>query len=325
MRSCPIWILSSVFARLCRFRSLGLGCLIALVAPATALEAAPAPFGAGQVRLTYGLVRYELAGPRDCDPHACPLVVLVGGYIVPMVVWDATVPTLVRQGHSVLRFDFYGRGRSARPHVDYKPGLFADQMWELITTLGLVQAHHRFDVVASSMGGPVAALFATRHPDAIDKIVLVSPAGLSKKFPAMTTLLKVPGLGKWYFERQFRPIMLDHLQQNFRANVCAYPTVLAEVRRQLEVPGTSDAMYSTARLALLQDMTEEFRALGDLRRPTQVIWGSDDHLLPLAASREALDGAIPHRELWKVPAAAHLPQLERPHAFNDLVTEFLRQ
>lgn len=296
--------------------------LVILAALPPVSEAAAAPTEIGQVRLRHGPVHFELVAPRGHRPDECPLVVLVAGYAVPMVVWDATVQALVDQGFSVLRFDFYGRGRSARPRVKYDGGLFAEQIWDLVTEPRL-KLPRRFHIVASSMGGAIAAVFANRHPDALDRVVLVSPAGLSVQFPPITTLLKTPGLGKWYFAWRFREIMLEHLRDNLYGDVRLYPKMLAEYRRQLEVPGSADALYSTLRLTVLQDMTEEFRGLGGLRRPTQVIWGSEDHLVPLKDTRRALERAIPHLELRTIRGAAHLPQLEQSDTFNARVTEFL--
>jgi pimeloyl-ACP methyl ester carboxylesterase len=118
--------------------------------------------------------------------------------------------------------------------------------------------------------------------------------------------------------------MLTHLQDNLYGDVCLYPDVLVEFRRQLAVPGSAEAMYSTLRNTVLQDLTDEFRGLGGLRRPTLVIWGEEDRLVTLEGSRVVLMQAIPHLQLKPISRAAHLPQLERPHRFNDLVTKFLR-
>lgn len=288
------------------------GAFVALaVGPAAAL-------GPTEIKLAHGFTHFELSTPGL--PGNYPLVVLVAGYAVPMVVWDRTVPALVDQDFAVLRFDLYGRGRSARPDVTYDPELFAGQLHELVTTLELPA---RFHIVASSMGAAVAAAFASRHPGAIDRVVLVSPAGLSEKFPPIVTLLKVPGIGRWYFRRWFKAIMLDHLQENLLADYRAYPHILAEVRRQIGIHGTADAMYSTLRRTLLRNHEDEFRGLGGLHRPTRVLWGTEDRLVPFRDSRAALESSIPHHELCAVPRAAHLPQLEQPRRFNALVPRFL--
>jgi pimeloyl-ACP methyl ester carboxylesterase len=272
------------------------------------------------VRLSHGAVHVEVSPASRCRSEPCPLVVLVPGFAVPMVVWDSTVPALVEAGFTVLRFDLYGRGRSARPRVDYRPELFAEQLWELVTKLGLPQ---RFHIVASSMGGAVAAVFAARHPDALDRLVLVGPVGLAHDFPVIVTFLRAPGIGRWYFNSRFQAVMLDHLQDNVEVDVCAYPRVLAEFRRQLEVPGTAEAMFSTFRNTLLADVADDYRQLGRRHRPTLAIWGANDRLVAAETSIERLSQLIPHLSVEKIRGAGHLPQLERPRAFNTAVTRFL--
>jgi pimeloyl-ACP methyl ester carboxylesterase len=297
--------------------------LVAFVALA-AVPAVAQPDGISFETLKHGTTAYRFAKPGRCPPDGCRLVVLVAGYAVPMVVWDETVPALVAKGFAVLRFDFYGRGRSDRPHVDYDPELFAAQLQELVTRL---RPKHdlppRFHVVASSMGGIAAAVFGSRHPDVLERVVLVSPAGLSETFPSIVTLLKVPGVGRWYFRRRFESIMFEHLQDNFLADYRRYPDVLAEFRRQLVLLGAADAMYSTLRRTLLRESKDDFRNLGGLHRPTRVVWGTADRLVPFKDSRAALESAIPHYELCAVPKAAHLPQVEQPQYFNTLVVHFL--
>ena len=291
--------------------------IVALVL-AVVMAAPVAAAGPSDIKLAHGATHFELSIPRPQGPH--PLVVLVAGYAVPMIVWDETVKALVEQNFAVLRFDLYGRGRSARPDVPYTAELFAAQLYELVTTLQLPTPFH---IVASSMGGAVTATFASRHPEAIDRIVLVGPAGLSTRFPPIVTVLKVPALGPWYFRRNFKPIMLDHLQENLLADYRTYPQILAEVRRQNEIRGTADAMYSTLRQTLLRTHRDEYRTLGGLHRPIRVVWGTEDRLVLYRDSRAALDTSIPHHELCAVLHAAHLPHVERPRPFNALVTRFL--
>jgi pimeloyl-ACP methyl ester carboxylesterase len=275
-------------------------------------------------RLSLGDVSYELLEPGDGRPSRD--VVLIPGYAVPMTVWDRTTDALVHAGFRVLRFDLYGRGRSARPlvvdrrRIDYTPELFADQVHELA---GKLKISRPFHVIASSMGGPVAAMLAARHPNPFDRVILVSPAGLAHDFPAVTTVLKTPWFGEWYFRRQFRDIMLEHLRDNLLLDPRAYPDMLREYQQQLTVPGSAQAMLSTFHHTLLRDASEEFRALGRLRRPTLVLWGEADKVVALDRVMKTLVEAMTQLELWTIHRAAHLPQLERPQVFNDLAIRFL--
>ena len=305
---------------------------IAVVLAATLLWVAVNCAGAApfSLRLSHGAVQVDLTLSSTCGASPCPLVVLVPGFAVPMVVWDANVSALVGAGFSVLRFDLYGRGRSARPRVDYRPDLFAEQVWELVTAPELelppkVRPPNRFHMVASSMGGAVAAAFAARHPDTLDRLVLVGPAGLAHPSRSDATFLRAPVIGRWYFMSRFESLMLDHLQENINIDVCAYPAVLAEFRRQLRIPGTADAMFSTFRNTLLADVEDDYRQLGRRHLRTLAVWGTEDRVVPADPSREQLRRMIPHLEVKMIRGAGHLPQLERPHAFNALVTKFLQE
>jgi pimeloyl-ACP methyl ester carboxylesterase len=86
---------------------------------ATASSAMAGQTVSGTLTLCHGPVQYELS---KVD-RPVGTVVLVGGFAVPMSVWNDTVPALKAKSFSVLRFDLYGRGGSARPRVVYNVDL----------------------------------------------------------------------------------------------------------------------------------------------------------------------------------------------------------
>ncbi len=59
------------------------------------------------INLNEGVVYYETS-----DPSQKPNVVLVHGFSTPSFIWNPTYTHLANSGHSVLRFDLYGRHRS---------------------------------------------------------------------------------------------------------------------------------------------------------------------------------------------------------------------
>ena len=56
--------------------------------------------------------------------------------------------------------------------------------------------------------------------------------------------------------------------------------------------------------------------------PTLVVAGEDDVLIPVAEAR-AMQAAIRGSRLEVIAGAGHLPNVERPSAFNQLTGEFL--
>jgi pimeloyl-ACP methyl ester carboxylesterase len=62
--------------------------------------------------------------------------------------------------------------------------------------------------------------------------------------------------------------------------------------------------------------------LGDVRAPTLVVLGELD-VDEKHRTAERFAAEIPDARLVFIPDAAHLPSLERPEVFDDLVLEFL--
>jgi pimeloyl-ACP methyl ester carboxylesterase len=65
------------------------------------------------------------------------------------------------------------------------------------------------------------------------------------------------------------------------------------------------------------------RTLATIDVPVQIIVGAEDALTPPKES-EAMHAAIPESRLEIIPRAGHASNFERPSAFNQVVTEFLR-
>jgi len=87
------------------------------------------------VRLTDGYTHYEIAGPPGGH-----VVVLAAGFSVPYYIWDPTFAALTGAGFRVLRYDYYGRGFSDRPEVDYSQTFYVRQLTELLDSLEITDS-----------------------------------------------------------------------------------------------------------------------------------------------------------------------------------------
>ena len=64
--------------------------------------------------------------------------------------------------------------------------------------------------------------------------------------------------------------------------------------------------------------------LGDVNCPTLVVWGSDDNIVPVEDADE-FERLIPNARKVILDDTGHVPMLERPETFNDLVVDFLAE
>ena len=144
-------------------------------------------------------------------------------------------------------------------------------------------------VVGHSLGGLRAAEYASAHP--VRKLVLVDPAGIPTG----------------------RPLVFE-----------ALATVNATARGFLPTVAF-DALRWGPR-ALLRNGLIAARTRVDLSRiqaPTLIVWGERDNLVPVRLARD-WHAAIPGSRLEIVPGARHVPMVDNPSAFLEVLLDFLR-
>lgn len=128
--------------------------------------------GAGAYADVNGLHLYyetfEPTGLGSAQAAARTLILLHGG-LGTGEMFDSIIPALT-EGRRVITVDLQAHGRTADIDRPIDPRLMAQDVAELIRHLGLEKA----DVLGYSLGGEVAVNLAARHPELIDRAVLVS-------------------------------------------------------------------------------------------------------------------------------------------------------
>ena len=241
------------------------------------------------VRLPDGMTWYELAGPADGKP-----VIFVNGYSIPHYLWDHTFQPLADAGFRVLRFDHFGRGWSDRPNVDYGPDIFDRQITDLIHALNFPSP---VNLVGSSMGGLVASIFTDRHPELVDKLVLIDPAGMMDPPTYPKSLLMVPVLGELIMhltgDRTIPAGMAEDLLYPHLS-----PEYVADYLPQMKIAGFKRAILSTMRSRMLFNQRAVYERLGQTDRAILLLWGDHDLTVPMSVGREMLK-LLPRAE-WRV-------------------------
>ena len=97
------------------------------------------------------------------------------------------------------------------------------------------------------------------------------------------------------------------------------PEVVARVRA-LALSNSTEAIAGA--MTALMTRVDSTSLLSGIRCPTLVMVGEEDVITPPQLS-EAMQRAIPGSGLAVLPQAGHLPNLERPDAFNDALGNFL--
>ncbi|PYM24503.1 MAG: alpha/beta hydrolase [Candidatus Rokuibacteriota bacterium] len=251
---------------------------------------------------------------------AAPAVIFLHGITGHARTWDDEARLLADRFH-VFALDQRGHGDSD-PALD---GDYSDAA--LLGDLeAFVEAQHltRVSLVALSLGGRVAMNYAGRHPDRVERLVVVdigpdiAPAGRAR----------VGGL------MAHAPERFETLQEVVayqRVNNPRYAEAMLRHRAQHAVrplPGGGftwkydralrDAIRQD-RLRTPADLWPQWRAI---RCPTLLVRGSDSDILTEEIAKRMLE-ARPDARLAVVPGAGHTVPGDQPAAFQLLLREFL--
>lgn len=278
-----------------------------LTLDAAARRNAPGSF----VQLSQGLTHYQIGGPDGGTP-----LLLVPGFSTPYNVWDPTFEGLTKEGLRVIRYELYGRGLSDRPDARYDADFFDRQIVDLLDALQLKQV----DIAGVSMGGPIAATFANRHPERARRVLLLDPGWLSGA--RVPFGLRAPLLGEYNFAVSITPGLANGQWKDF-LHPERYPHYLDPYHEQMRYHGFRRAILRTLRNYIAQDSTGEYAKLGRSGKPVLLVWGKQDKDVPFEIS-DKVRAAIPQARFLPIEDAAHIPHFEHPELVNPAILEFLQ-
>jgi pimeloyl-ACP methyl ester carboxylesterase len=265
------------------------------------------------IDLPNGVVHYEFGGPVGGE-----MVVLVHGFSVPAYIWDPTFKSLTSAGYRVLRFDLYGRGHSDRPDVAYTNSFFADQLDQLTRALSVDTP---FNLLGLSMGGPITAEFANRHPGRVKRLVLIDPMVFTPSEDDIS-FVNLPVIGEYMTNVYLIPQLAAGQTGDFQ-DKDRFPDWESRFREQMQYYGFRRAILSTVREWLNADILDEYEKLGKSGTPVQLFWGREDQTVPLKFSNKLLE-LVPQAKLTVIDHAGHIPHYELPEIFNPLLLEYLQ-
>ncbi|MHA3702833.1 alpha/beta fold hydrolase [Jatrophihabitans sp. YIM 134969] len=253
-------------------------------------------------------IAYDRAGPRGATP-----LLLVHAGICDRRMWDPVRPALTAE-RDVLRLDLRGYGGStARPDGPLDP--VADVL-DVLDAEGV----ERVDVVGCSFGAGVAVELALTRPAAAASLLLAAPGGvlLAERTDDFAA----------FVEAERAAVDAGDLDAAAAVNVRWW--VVGPDRSPSDVPeAVRTAVHEMQRrafeLTVDWDDVEEteldppaLERLADVSVPTTVLLGRHD-LQTVHGAAAVVAGGIPGAVRVDWDDVAHLPSMEQPDRFVDLV------
>ncbi|AEE49826.1 alpha/beta hydrolase fold protein [Haliscomenobacter hydrossis DSM 1100] len=224
--------------------------------------------------------------------------------------WKKVIDEL-RQDYRCIAIDLPGYGKSGKGDWTYDMAFFADCIDGLVKKLKIRKA----SLVGHSMGGQISMTLALRQPKWLQKMVLLAPAG----FETFTEQDRT-----WFGQYVSAPILkatpTEQIERNFHVNFFG-----------AKMPDDARFMYED-RLFMretreydhycgmipkcVQGMLQQpvYERLGEITKPTLILYGNDDLLIPnrilhptlkVATVAQSGQQRIPHSQLVMVPQCGH--------------------
>jgi pimeloyl-ACP methyl ester carboxylesterase len=234
--------------------------------------------------------------------------------------WLENIPRFAQQ-RRVVALDLPGFGTTPMPAEPITIDYYGRVVAELCERLELAPAV----LVGNSMGGYVAAEAAIDAPEAVERLMLVSAAGISQRDVPLERALragKILGLATRASTAQRRRHMArPALRHWILSTVVRHPTRLApDIAFEGLVKGSGKPGFLDALAACID---YDFRdRLPEIACPTLVVWGRDDAIIPVADADTYVELIAGARKLI-FEDTGHVAMVERPIAFNDELERFL--
>jgi pimeloyl-ACP methyl ester carboxylesterase len=242
-------------------------------------------------------------------------LVLVHGHPFNRSMWRPQVERFAsgRAGWRVITPDLRGYGESPVVPGVATLDVFAHDIAALLDQLGV----DRFVLGGLSMGGQIVMEFYRLFPHRVRGLLLAdtSPVadtadGRKRRYDTADRLLR-EGM------RPYAGEVLSTMVAPY--NVDAQPAVARHVLEMMCGTSPEGAAAALRGRAVRRDYVEMLPAVSV---PTLVMVGQDDEFTPVADA-QLMSRRIPAATLAIIDGAAHMPNLERPDAFNDALDAFL--
>lgn len=280
---------------------------VALVLAAASLSALASQASAPVVKETvvFGQkITYAEAGSG-------PTVILLHGLGGSWQAWQLNIAPLAEKFHVVVP-DQIGFGKSDKPLANYRIRTYVDFLDQFCKQLKIERA----SLVGNSMGGWVAAMFAASFPDRVDKLVLVDAGGYAP--PKGFDTRAYYGLNPT--TREGMKVLLARVFYNkfLQSDAMVEQSIAARL-----AAGDGYTINSiTESIIRGEDLLDDL--VKTIKRPTLIIWGRQDGLVPLADG-ERFNREIAGSKLVVIDQCGHVPNFEKAAEFNAATLKFLTE
>lgn len=244
-------------------------------------------------------------------------VILVHGTATRADRWVRNLEPLAEAGFRIYAIDLPGHGFAEKSGAfNHSISGYARFVSSFIDKLDAAKV----TIVGTSLGGHVAAAYATLHPDKINGLVLAGSMGLVPVGEEMRLRIQAAA------NNQTRDFVAQKLLRVMADPALVTESFIEEEFRFNNSPGAAAALQKLGEY-IATDLDKDIvgERLNQLPPdiPILLVWGDQDKTVPLNAGLAA-HKLIPRSKLVVLKGVAHASYFEDPLSFNQVLIDFMR-
>ena len=250
-----------------------------------------------------------------------PPVVLLHGLVSQSYSWRGVMDPLAEAGVRSLAPDWIGHGYSSKPdkrEFAYTSDAFIQSFDSWLSAVDI----DRFSLVVQGFLGTVGLLYAAKHPDRIERLVILNtPLTADAKLPFKVSQLGWPLFGEVVTQD---PILVDRTLEGGGPYEVDDKDLEIYRRPFLKSSDAGRALLATVRqLKVSQTMEQIDQGFARWSVPTLIAWGTADKWLPVELA-ETFAKQLDDVKLVKLAETGHYAQEDWAEKVSDAVVPFLR-
>ncbi len=278
------------------------------------------PVTIGQVDISGHRINYAVAGQGK------PLL-LIHGANLGWGQWYANIAALA-ESFTVYAIDLPGAGRSSG--IEYHQSDLNQVFVE--TTASFMEQFNlsNIPVIGHSVGAWTVLKLAMKHPNLIQKLILISPVGFTESTPIFQKLVGLRPVVNVLSKTVMKPSkknMRRFLESGFCDRTKLSEELLDYYHERVAGDQRSHPLYLVNHMAGFSKVKPDFVLLEEVKRLTQpvlIVVGQHDPLVPPHKKHLAGFKNIPDVKVEIFNDSAHVPFIEESQRFNSVVLNFLK-
>ena len=248
-------------------------------------------------------VRYADRGSGDS------VVLLIHGFGGDLDNWLFNLDTLAEK-HRTLALDLPGHGESGKTIPEPSLKGLAKFVSKFLEVVDVTSAH----IVGHSMGGAIAIKLAMDNPGSVKSLGLIGSAGLGPEINSDY----LRGFVESQSRRELKPV----LKQLFADESSVNRQLVDDVLKYKRLDGVDDVLRTLLAMLLSETKTNLSNKIMALGKPTLVVWGEQDRIIPVAHAQNFSASGETSVEVEILDSAGHMVQMEKANDVNRRLLNF---